>query len=171
MGQDLGGACAVRRLLPMTLVWRVLLPALVLLAVPVIGLAQEKRPAGNSAATQEILDLREKIRTAVAAKDRAVLEALYADNYTHLRDSGRIDLKGDRITLLLSGETTIETAPEEGLTVEVYGPGAAAATGVSPIPDPARKKPAPFRWVVVYAKDQGSWKVALSQASRVTRGR
>lgn len=143
---------------------RAVVGALVALALPSAGLAQA---TAESSATQEILSLREKVRTAIAAKDRGALEALYADNFTHLRDSGRADLKGDRITLLLSGEPAIETTPEEELAVQVYGPGTAAATGVSPIPDPAAKTPARFRWVVVYAKDERGWKVALSQASRV----
>ena len=138
--------------------------ALLALALPSLGWAQA---SGDLPATQDILAVREKLRDAILKKDRASLEALYADNYNHLRDSGRQEVKGDRITLVLSGEPTIETAPEEELSVQVYGPGTAAVTGVSPIPDPATKRPALFRWVVVYAKDAGGWKVALSQASRV----
>src|SRR3954465_14631652 len=46
------------------------------------------------------LALRERIRAAVAGKDRAALEALYADNFMHMRDSGRADLKPERIALL-----------------------------------------------------------------------
>lgn len=122
---------------------------------------------GDSPLVQDILALREKVRAAVAGKDRATLEAVYADNFLHLRDSGRADVKGDRIALLLSGEPTIETASEEELAVQVYGPATAVASGLSPIPDPASKTPALFRWVVVFAKDDRGWKVALSQASRV----
>jgi ketosteroid isomerase-like protein len=146
--------------------------AVLLTATPSALYAQARPASGESPAAQEILELREKIRAAVAAKDRAALEALYADNFAHLRDSGRADLKGDRITLLLSGETTIETAPEEGVDVQLYGPATAAATGVSSIPDRNARRPASFRWLVVYAKDAaGGWRVALSQASRIARRR
>jgi hypothetical protein len=120
----------------------------------------------SAAATQEVLALREKIRAAVAAKDRAALEALYADNFMHMRDSGRADLKAERIGLLLAGEQTIETAPEEEVAVQVYGPATAVATGASAIKDPATGKAARFRWVAVYVRGDAGWQVALSQASR-----
>ena len=53
----------------------------------------------DAAATQEILDLRERLRAAVARKDRAALEGFYADKFQHLRDTGRLDLKAERIAL------------------------------------------------------------------------
>ena len=126
-----------------------------------------RTPTAGASATQEILALRERIRAVAAAKDRAALEALYADNFMHMRDSGRADLKAERIALLLAGEPAIETAPEDGLAIQVYGAATAVATGSSPIRDAATGKPAQFRWVVVYFKTDTGWKVALSQASRV----
>lgn len=134
-----------------------------------VGSPGRAQSVGDTPVTREILAVRDKIRAAIAAKDRAALETLYAENFTHLRDSGRADLKGDRITLLLSGEPSIETAPEEQLAVQVYGLATAVVTGVSPIPDPATKTPALFRWVVVFARDERGWTVALSQASRIPR--
>src|SRR3954465_4159517 len=121
----------------------------------------------SAAATQDGLGPREKIRAAVAAKDRAALEALYADNFMHMRDSGRADLKPERIELLLSGEQTIETAPEDGVAIQLYGPATAVASGASAIKDPGTGKPARFRWVVVYVKGDVGWQAAFSQTSRV----
>jgi hypothetical protein len=158
MGEDSGRARGV------SLSRRAVAGAALALALPSVGWAQA---AGDPPATQDILAVREKVRAAILKKDRATLEALYAENYNHLRDSGRQEVKSDRIALVLSGEPTIETAPEEEVSVQVYGTGTAAVTGVSSIPDPATKRTARFRWVVVYAKDAGAWKVALSQASRV----
>ena len=144
--------------------------AFALAAAPVVALGQtaQTRPDPAEAALErEILGLREKVRGAVAAKDRAALEALYLDNFSHLRDTGRADLKGERIALLLSGASTIETAPEDQVAVQGYGPSTAAATGLSRIQDPATGRAAPFRWLTVYVKDGGTWRIALSQASRV----
>jgi ketosteroid isomerase-like protein len=124
-------------------------------------------PSTAASATQEVLALREAIRAAIAKKDKAALEALYADNFMHLRDSGRADLKGERIALLLSGEETIETAPENGVAVQVYGTSTAVATGASPIKDAGTGRSAMFRWLAVYVRAEDRWQVALSQASRV----
>ena len=145
----------------------VLVAAAVAVPRAVTAQTSPRAPAAGASATQEILALRERIRAAAAAKDRAALEALYADNFMHMRDSGRADLKGERIALLVAGEPAIETAPEDGLSVQVYGFATAVATGASPIRDAATGKPAQFRWVVVYFKGDAGWQVALSQASRV----
>jgi ketosteroid isomerase-like protein len=120
-------------------------------------------------AAPRILEFRDRIKAAVTARDRPTLERLYHDGFMHLRDSGRVDHKADRIALLLSGEVTIETAREEQVVVQAFGPTTAAATGVSAIKDGAGK-PIRFRWLTVYVKDAlGDWRVAVSQASRAGR--
>jgi hypothetical protein len=145
--------------------WALLLGLAIMSPAP----AQTPRPAPNADAAvhAEILNLRETIRAAVAAKDRAALERFYADNFIHMRDSGRVDLKGGRIALLLSGASAIETAPEDEFVVQSYGSGTAAATGVSRIVDGATDRAARFRWLTVYVRDGADWRVALSQASRI----
>ena len=68
-----------------------------------------------AASDADILSLREHIRAAAAAKDRAALDGLLAENFFHQRDGGRTDLKGERVALLLAGEPSIETADEDEL--------------------------------------------------------
>jgi ketosteroid isomerase-like protein len=133
------------------------------------GLALRAIP--DAAATQEILDLREGLRAAVARKDRAALEGFYADNFQHLRDTGRLDLKPERIALLLAGDQGIETAREEEMAVQVYGPATAVATGTSRVRDTSTGQSAPYRWLTVYVRTGEGWRVALSQASRVAQTR
>jgi hypothetical protein len=133
--------------------------------------ARVPRAGAEAPMAQEALAFREKVRAAITAKDKAALEAAYADNFSHLRDSGRVDHKGDRIALLLSGEPTIETAPEENLVVEVFEPATVAVVAVSPVKDRTTGQSPRFRWLSVYVKQPGGWKVALSQASRVPQGR
>lgn len=148
--------------------WALLLALVLALAAaqPALGQTPRATPDADAAVHAEILNMREKIRAAVAAKDRAALERFYAENFSHIRDSGRMDLKDDRIALLLSGASTIETAPEDAFSVQSYGPGAAAAIGVSRVTDGATDRAARFRWLTVYVKDGAEWRVALSQASR-----
>jgi Domain of unknown function (DUF4440) len=140
-----------------------------LVMAPHLAFAQTARGAQSEAdasLAQEALAFREKIRGAVTAKDKAALDAAYASNFTHLRDSGRVDHKGDRIALLLSGESTIETAPEENMTVQVFTPATVAVVGVSPVKDRQTGRSPRFRWLAVYVKQADGWRVAVSQASR-----
>ena len=145
-------------------------PILVALAIaPHAAMSQTARGAqgeADASLAQEALAFREKIRAAVTAKDKPGLDAAYASNFTHLRDSGRVDHKGDRIALLLTGESTIETAPEENMTVQVFTPATVAVVGVSPVKDRQTGRSPRFRWLTVYVKQADGWKVALSQASR-----
>src|SRR5829696_2890366 len=76
-------------------------------------------------------------------------------------------IRGDRIALLLSGASSIDTAPEDEFVVQSYGPGTAAAIGVSRIVDGATDRVARFRWLTVYVRDGAEWRLALSQASRI----
>jgi hypothetical protein len=132
------------------------------------AVAQGTRDRRPDETTREILDLRERIRAAALARDAAALGVLYADAFRHLRDSGRADLKEDRIALLVKGEPTIETAPDQGVEITLHGGATAIATGTSSVGTPPGK-PVPFRWLAVYVKEDGRWRLALSQASRVRR--
>ena len=141
-------------------------------AAPVAAFAQGPgAPRAEAPLAREALAFREKVRAAIAAKDRPALETAYADNFSHLRDSGRVDHKGDRIDLLLSGEPTIETGPEENMVVEVFEPATVAVVAVSPVKDRQTGQAPRFRWLTVYVKQADGWKVALSQASRVQPAR
>lgn len=150
----------------MSQAYRGLLLAIALLAGPSAALGQRGDPGDK--AVVEVLELREKLRALIVARDRVALDRLYDPNFVHLRDSGRTDLKAERMKLVLSGEQTIETGAEEGVSVQFFEPSTAIATGVTRIRDPGTGRPTPFRWLVVYAKSEAGWRVAASQASRLT---
>jgi hypothetical protein len=150
--------------------------ALALLAIALASPAAAQggaaaRAIADAAAAQEILDVRERLRAAVARKDGAALGALYAETFQHLRDTGRIDLKGERVALLLAGTAAIETAPEDEMTVQVHGPATAVAVGTSRVRDAPSGQSAPYRWVAVYVKGEGGWRIAFSQANRANQAR
>ena len=142
-----------------------------LLAAPAV-LAQtgERRP-DEAAMTLEIMAMRDRLKEAARGRDRKALEGFYDDRFQHLRDTGRADPKHERITLLLAGEATIETEPEREVAVTAYSPDVAVAIGTTPIPDPAAKRPALFRWMALYVRDDGAWRIAMSQASRLRNAR
>lgn len=148
----------------------IVLVGLTLVGAPVPAAAQTEAQRVESV-RQDVLTLRRKLRTAVAARDRPALEQLYAENFNHVRESSRTDLKRERIDGLLKGESAIEIAPEDELIIEAFGPTTAVATGVSPIRDRETGKTTPFRWLAVYVKLDGAWRIALSQANRLPKRR
>lgn len=139
-----------------------------MLAAGFAATAASAQALADQATTDAILSVREKVRAAAAAKDVKALEAIYADNFSHIRETGRTDLKAERIAILVAGgEGMIETAPEEEMIVLSFGQSTAIATGVSPVKDRATGRTAAFQWLTVYVKLDGQWRIAVSQANRV----
>ena len=138
------------------------------LAILAVTLAVPRAAWADDAVTRDIMAFRETVRTAVKAKDEKGLEQLYADNFKHIRDTGRTDAKRERIASLLVGEDSIETAAEEDIVIEAYGPATAVATGLSPVKDPRTGRSTRFQWLAVYVRSDARWMLAMSQASRYT---
>ena len=146
-----------------------LLPALVLpglvLAHPHETLARERQ----GAVEQQVMAARENIRSAVAARDAAKLRALYAADFTHTHTSGKVDGRDARIVSLLAGEPTIELARVEEVTIRVLHADTAVLTGRSPIQrSDGAGGTRDVRWIQVYVRSDGEWKLAASQATGLT---
>ena len=143
-----------------------LVPVLVLpgtlLAHPHEMLTKERQ----GAVEQQVMAAREAIRIAAAAKDAAKLRALYAADFTHTHTSGKVDGRDARVVSLLAGEPVIELARVEELTIRVLHADTAILTGRSPI---ARNDGGTrdVRWMQVFVRVEGEWRLAASQATGV----
>ncbi|HEX2215782.1 MAG TPA: nuclear transport factor 2 family protein [Xanthobacteraceae bacterium] len=126
------------------------------------GVADEDQPVAH-----EVEAFREFIARAIKKRDARALRALYADDFTHTHASGRVDGKDAHITSVLAGGPTIETAPVEELLYRVFGTHTIIVSGKSPIPIPHEGRTDQVRWMAVYVKVGGDWKIAVSQATRL----
>ena len=124
-------------------------------------------PEAERATAQEVVDFRRQLADAILAKDAAKLRTMYADSFTHVHGSGKLDGKDARIVSALAGDPVIETAPAGDLVIRVPGGWTAVATGVSPIKSLADGKTYAFRWTAVYIRTDASWQLAASQATRM----
>ena len=144
-----------------------LLPALVLpgggalLAHPHEMLTRERQ----GAIEQQVMAARDAIRAAVAAKDAGKLRALYAADFTHTHTTGKVDGRDARIVSLLAGEPTIELARVEELTIRVLHADTAILTGRSPIQRSDGAATRDVRWMQVFVRVDGDWRLAASQAT------
>lgn len=126
--------------------------------------------ARQGSVTDQIMALRHKMREAVQHKDRAALEALYHDRFTHLRETGRAETRKQRIDFLLSGQNGIELASADQALIETFSPDTAVLSGVSVIRNKDTRKNGAFQWLTLYVRDKdGRWQVALSQANRLPK--
>ena len=142
-----------------------LLPALVLpgalLAHPHETLTRERQ----GAIEQQVMAARENIRAAASAKDAAKLRALYATDFTHTHTTGKVDGRDARIVSLLAGEPTIESARVEELTIRVLHSDTAVLTGRSPVQRSDGAGARDVRWMQVFVRVEGDWRLAASQAT------
>jgi hypothetical protein len=115
----------------------------------------------------EIIQFRQAIVDAVKAKDAARLREIYADGFTHTHGSGKVDGKDTRIVAVLAGDPSIEMAPADELSIRVFGTDTAIVTGRSPILNVRENRDYDFRWIAVYVRVAGEWRLAASQATRL----
>ena len=121
----------------------------------------------DQAAAHDVEAFREFIVRAIEKRDVNALRRLYADSFTHTHGSGRVDGKDTRIVSVLAGDPVIETAPAEELLYRVFGDHTIIVTGKSPILNKTENRTYPFRWIAVYVKVKGDWRLAASQATRL----
>lgn len=123
--------------------------------------------AGSAALRAAVLEFREALAAAIAARDVATLRAMYAESFTHTHGSGRMDGRDARIVSVVAGDPVIEVAPVEELSVRTFGEHTAIVTGRSPILNRAENRTYEFRWIAVYVRHAGVIQLAASQATRL----
>jgi hypothetical protein len=115
----------------------------------------------------EVMGFRHALQEAIAAKDVVKLRAMYADSFTHTHGSGKMDGKDTRIVAALAGDPVIETAPVDELSFRPHGADTVIVTGRSPILNQGEGRHYDFRWIAVYVRSGGEWRLAASQATRL----
>ena len=139
----------------------------VVAATPAAALAHpQDKPQPPVEVEQELKAFRAAMKAAMEAKDAAKLKAMYTDTFTHTHGSGKIDGRDARVISLLTGDPVVEDAPVSELMVRVHGE-TAILSGRSPILNKAENKTYDFRWLQVYVREGGVWKLAASQATRL----
>jgi ketosteroid isomerase-like protein len=123
--------------------------------------------AAEKAVADEILAFRKQMAQAIAAKDMALLRTMYADTFQHTHTSGTVDRKDAHIVSALANEPVVETAPHDDISIQVHAGGwTAVAYGMSPIKAMSDGKIYAVRWLQVYTRNDKSWQLVASQATR-----
>jgi Domain of unknown function (DUF4440) len=116
---------------------------------------------------KELLNFRGDMKTAVLARDAALLKAMYAADFTHTHASGQVDGREARILTMIGNQSTIETAQVSDPAVRVYGPDMAIVSGKSTFPDSKTGKDYDVRWMQILSRVSGNLQIVSSQATRL----
>ncbi len=122
--------------------------------------------AAERAIGEEIAAFRKAMADAIAAKDVAKLKQMYAPSFTHTHTSAKTDHRDARIVSALAGEPVIETADVQDLLVRAPNDWVAVVTATSPIKSMADGKVYAVKWMQVFTRQDKSWILVASQATR-----
>jgi len=119
--------------------------------------------AAQSDATAEVVAVRARVAQAAKQKDRATLERLLSEDFTHTHAVGRMDDRERRIRSLVSGDATVDSVEPDEMRVRFYGAdrSTAIAVGKSTVGE------FEYRWTVVYIRSAAGWRMVASHASEI----
>jgi len=117
---------------------------------------------------KQILKLEDDWARALKTKDRQLLDAIVAGNFTFIEPDGTVKNRNEYLADRSSDIADIESFELADLKVSVFED-CALTSGVSRITERRQSKRYRFslRWKELWLKDNGSWRVVASQATPV----
>jgi len=137
------------------------------LILPVFSHGQEKM-SKNDKATQEVIDFRNKYIAAEEDRDIAFLDKILASDFFALNPQGKLLDKAGQLENLKRPDRTLKVLNARETHVQFYANGQVAVLTEHVTVDGTDKgKPfgGEYRFLRVFAKQDGNWKVVLAQGS------
>jgi ketosteroid isomerase-like protein len=118
---------------------------------------------------KQILKLEDDWARALKTKDRQIMDAIVARNFTFIEPDGTVKDRDEYLADRSSDIADTESFELADLEVSVFG-NCALASGLSKVTERRQGKRYRFslRWKELWLKDNGSWKVVASQATPVS---
>ena len=117
---------------------------------------------------KQILRLEDDWARALKTKDRQILDAIVARNFTFIEPDGTVKDRDEYLADRSSDIAALESFELADLKVSVFE-NCALASGLSKVTERRQGKRYRFslRWKELWLKDNGNWKVVASQATPV----
>jgi ketosteroid isomerase-like protein len=136
----------------------------VMLAMPSFAQAQQPQTKNNDKAVQEIIDFRNRYIEAEENKDVAYLDKIFADDFFALNPQGLLLDKPHMLENMKRADRVFKVVNPRETQVHFYGDVAILTEHVTVDgEDKGRHFGGEFRFVRVFAKQNGNWKVVLAQ--------
>jgi ketosteroid isomerase-like protein len=139
----------------------------VLLAAPLLAHGQAPAPK-NDKAVKEVIEFRNRYIEAEENRDIAFLERILADDFFALNPQGKLLDKAGQLENLKRPDRTLKVLNARETHVQFYAGGQVAILTEHVTVD-GQDKGRPFggeyRFLRVFAKQEGDWKVVLAQGS------
>ena len=139
----------------------------VILIAPMLVSGQGAAP-GNEKATQELIEFRNRYIEAEENRDMAFLDKILADDFFAMNPQGKLLDKAGQLENLKRPDRTLKVLNPRETRVQFYANGDVAILTEHVTVDGTDKgKPfgGEYRFLRVFAKQNGNWKVVLAQGS------
>jgi ketosteroid isomerase-like protein len=138
----------------------------VLLAMPSFAQARQPQTNNNDKAVQEIIDFRNRYIEAEENKDVDYLNKIFADDFFALNPQGLLLDKPHMLENMKRADRVFKVVNPRETRVHFYGDVAILTEHVTVDgEDKGRHFGGEFRFVRVFAKQNGNWKVVLAQGA------
>src|SRR5579864_1692910 len=124
--------------------------------------------AKNDKATKEVIEFRNRYIEAEENRDTAFLDKILADDFFALNPQGKLLNKAGQLENLMRPDRTLKVLNPRETHVQFYGNGdVAVLTEHVTVDGHDNGKPfgGEYRFLRVFAKQNGNWKVVLAQGS------
>jgi hypothetical protein len=148
---------------------RILLAIGLTLVLPALVLSQTngKNAGKKSSDEQAVLQTLNDLGDGLGKNDTAVLDRIYADNYTFIGDTGMIMTKAQRIDAVKSGDLKYESFSHEVASVHLFGNTAIIVTRISTKMAPGLKfASGKFITSCTFVKIKGRWQLVAAHNTR-----
>jgi ketosteroid isomerase-like protein len=150
---------------------RILWLAMISVSVASLTAAKEPTPAATEAGLPAGLAERAAAYGAAMAKrDVAALDDIWADDYTFINPHGDLLTKKQRLQNIKSGTTAVEATARQSEVVHVYGDTVLTASRMTLKGRYSGKAiGGEYRMLNVWVNQQGRWRLAASQMTPIAR--
>ena len=125
-------------------------------------------PARAAGPEDTVLAAQDKRAALTIAADIAALGAMMTDDLTYTHSSANVDSKASFLEAIGSGKSRYKAIAFEDRKVRLYGDVAVVSgTCRVQVTSDGRELDLKLRFTELYAKQQGAWKMALWQSTRV----
>jgi len=148
---------------------RILLAVAMTLALPALILCQTngKNAGKKSGSEQAVRQTLDDLAAGLRNNDTAVLDRIYADNYTFVGDTGMIMTKAERIAAFKSGDLKYESISHEVVSIHLFGDTAVAVTRITTKFAPGGKfSDGKFITTTTFVKIKGRWQLVAAHNTR-----
>lgn len=138
-----------------------------ILAAPFVVLSQSSAPNADKA-TQELIEFRNRYIEAEENRDMAFLDKILADDFFAMNPQGRLLNKAQQLENLKRPDRVLKVLNPRDTQVHFYGDGKVAILTEHVTVDGTDKGVhfgGEYRFLRVFAKQNGEWKVVLARGS------